>query len=306
MKTLPSLLVLGLALAACDGTSEPASDAGSSKLWEKFSGEKALHHVERLVELGPRPSGSEAIERSRVYITEELKKVGWNVVRQTFTDSTPRGPMMFENLIATFGETKNGTKPASFILCSHYDTKFFETEVFVGANDGGSGNAVLLEMARVLALRPELAARVQLVFFDGEEAFVQYTATDGFYGSRYFAKQVAADGTAKQFSGGILFDMVGDSDLKIMLPPDSPSQMTLDIFAAAEALKVRNHFTYSDAGILDDHTQLNAVGIPVIDLIDFDFPPWHTPADTMDKISAESLAIVGAVAARYLSEAAFK
>jgi hypothetical protein len=100
--------------------------------------------------------------------------------------------------------------------------------------------------------------------------------------------------------------MVGDRSLTITLPPDSPSEMTLGIFAAADALKVRQHFTYSPNGITDDHTPLNAAGIPTINLIDFDFPAWHTPEDTMDKISAESLAIVGSVALRYLLESALK
>jgi Zn-dependent M28 family amino/carboxypeptidase len=199
-----------------------------------------------------------------------------------------------------------GKASPSFLLCSHYDTKTFETAPFVGANDGGSSNGILLEMARILAARPDLASKVQLVFFDGEEAYVSFTETDGLYGSRYFAKQVASEGKAKQFRGGILFDMVGDRELTITLSPDSPREMTRDIFAAAEALKVRKHFTYADNGIVDDHTPLNEIGIPTIDLIDFDYPPWHTPADTMDKISAESLGIVGSVAARYLSEVALR
>ena len=171
----------------------------------------------------------------------------------------------------------------------------------MGANDGGSSNGVLLELARVLAAHPALAAQMQLVFFDGEEAFLEFTATDGLYGSRYFAKQLQESGRAKQFRGGILFDMVGDKNLTITLPPDSPAELTLAIFKSAEALKVRQHFTYASGGILDDHTPLNAIGIPVIDLIDFDYPPWHTAEDTMDKISAESLGIVGSVAAHYLS-----
>ncbi|HEX8280285.1 MAG TPA: M28 family peptidase, partial [Chthoniobacterales bacterium] len=129
---------------------------------------------------------------------------------------------------------------------------------------------------------------------------------DGLYGSRYFAQQLAESGKAKQFRGGILFDMVGDRSLRITLPPDSPSEITLGIFAAAEALDVRRHFTYAPGAILDDHTPLNAIGIPTIDLIDFDYPPWHTPEDTMDKLSAESLKIVGSVALRYMAEKALK
>ena len=273
------------------------------KPWEEFAGENALRHVQQLVALGPRPPGSEALEQARVYITRELEALGWSVTRQSFTDRTPRGEVTFVNLIATFTAAK---KPPSFLLGSHYDTKVFDDAQFVGANDGGSSNGVLIEMARVLAQRPELAEKVQLVFFDGEEAYVEFTETDGLYGSRYFAKQLVADQKVKQFRGGIVFDMVGDRSLTITLPADSPAQITRDIFAAAEALNVRNHFTYADTPILDDHTPLNAIGIPTIDLIDFDYPPWHTPADTMDKISAESLDTVGSVAARYLAEVALK
>lgn len=298
------LITLALALAACHGSARTESKDVESKLWEQFSGENALRHVQQLVDYGPRPPESEAIEKSRTYLTKELEGFGWRVAPQSFIDETPRGKVKFVNLVATFG-TGAGTKATpSFLLCSHYDTKTFATARFVGANDGGSSTGLLLEMARVLAQQPDLARKMQLVFFDGEEAYVNFTATDGLYGSRYFARQISS--AAHQFRGGILFDMVGDRSLTITLPPDSPSEMTLGIFAAAEALKVRQHFTYSQSGITDDHTPLNAAGIPTIDLIDFDFPAWHTPEDTMDKISAESLGIVGSVAIRYLTETALK
>jgi hypothetical protein len=117
---------------------------------------------------------------------------------------------------------------------------------------------------------------------------------------------LVAQDKAKLFRGGILFDMVGDKSLTITLPPDSPADLAAGIFAAAEALELRKHFTYFDRDITDDHTPLNEAGIPVIDLIDFDYPPWHTPEDTIDKLSAESLRITGAVACYYLAEVAFK
>jgi glutaminyl-peptide cyclotransferase len=158
----------------------------------------------------------------------------------------------------------------------------------------------------VLAQHPNLAAKVELVFFDGEEAYEEFTQTDGLYGSRYFAAQIAKDKGAKQFRGGVLFDMVGDRSLDITLSPDSPGQMAREIFASADALKLRNYFTYFDREITDDHTPLNATGIPTIDIIDFDFTYWHTAEDTMDKISAKSLQIVGSVATYYLSEFALK
>jgi glutaminyl-peptide cyclotransferase len=266
-----------------------------ARLWENFSGEKAFAHVQHLVDLGPRPAGSEALEKSRLYIIEQLKSSGWIVTRSEFSDQTPRGKMKFVNLIARFG-TNEKKEPAQFLLCSHYDTKTFETIRFVGANDGGSSTGLLIEMGRVLAMGPTLASKIELLFFDGEEAFENFTATDGLYGSRHFAEELRESGKATSVRGGILFDMIGDKSLNITLPPDSPVDLTRNIFAAADALGQRAHFTYLDRGIGDDHTPLNQIGIPVIDLIDFDFPPWHTAGDTLDKISAESLEIVGRVA----------
>ena len=268
---------------------------GATPLWENFSGEKAFAHVQHLVDLGPRPAGSEALEKSRLYIIERLKSAGWTVTRSEFSDQTPRGKMTFVNLIARFG-TNEKKEAAQFLLCSHYDTKTFETIRFVGANDGGSSTGLVIEMARVLAMNPALAAKIELLFFDGEEAFENFTATDGLYGSRHFAEELRNSNKAKSVRGGILFDMIGDKSLDVTLPPDSPADLARNIFAAADALGQRSHFTYLDRGIGDDHTPLNQIGIPVIDLIDFDFPPWHTAEDTLDKISAESLEIVGRVA----------
>ena len=282
-------LVLGLP-GACDRpqTETQAQRGPPKKIWEEFSGDEALAHVQAMVDFGPRPPATEAIEKTRNYLTKHLESSGWKVTRQVFTDDTPRGKIEFVNLIATFAG-KNSAP--SFLVCSHYDTKTFDTVRFVGANDGGSSTGVLLELARVLAQRPDLARKVELVFFDG---------------SRYFAKQLAAEAKTKQFRGGLVLDMVGDRSLTITLPPDSPAGMARDIFASAEALNLRKYFTYFDRGISDDHTPLNAVGIPTIDLIDFDFAAWHTPEDTIDKLSAESLRTVGAVVGYYLSEMALK
>lgn len=292
------LLALGLPVA-CDWI-ETATTRGPQRIWEEFSGDKALAHVQAIVDFGPRPPGSEAIEKTRNYLTSQLEAWGWTVRRQAFTSETPRGKVEFVNLVANFGDKDR----AFFLIGSHYDTKTFDAVRFVGANDGGSGNGVLLELARVLAQRPDLAKKVELVFFDGEEAYEAFSETDGFYGSRYFAKQLVAAGKTKQFRAGLVLDMVGDQSLTITLPPDSPPEMAAAIFASADALNVRKCFSYFDRNIADDHTPLNAIGIPTIDLIDFDFPDWHTPDDTIDKLSADSLRVVGAVTTHYLSEVA--
>src|ERR1700742_1004828 len=195
---IPLFLIVCIPLVSTD-----TSSAAQTKIWEELSGEKAFAHVQQLVDFGPRPSGSEAIEKSRRYIEDQLRRSGWHVTRQAFTDDTPRGKIQFVNLIAQFPGQGN-TAPL-FLLCSHYDTKTFDAIKFVGANDGGSSTGLLLELARVIGQRPNLAAKVELVFFDGEEAYDHFSETDGLYGSRYFAEHL---GDARQFHGGILLDMV--------------------------------------------------------------------------------------------------
>ena len=289
-------------LSLCLILADSCAKAPKKEIWKEFTGDKELAHVQKLVDLGPRPAGSEAIEKARAYIAEQLQSCGWTVVDREFTDNTPQGQVRFVDLVAHFGVAAG----SSFLLCSHYDTKIFDNFRFVGANDGGSSTGLLLELARVLAQQPRLAERVELVFFDGEEAFENFSETDGIYGSRLFARDLARNNFAKSLRGGILFDMIGDRDLKVTMPPNSPPNIARDIFASADALKVRDRFTYFDQDVTDDHTALNAIGIPVIDLIDFRFSYWHTAEDTMDKLSPQSLQIVGSVALYYLSEFAFK
>ena len=303
LKQLHPSFSLSLVFAFVSTLPAQSPQPSQTKLWEEFSGEKALAHVQRLVDLGPRPPGSDALEKSRDYIDNQLRLAGWQVTRQAFTDDTPRGKVRFLNLIARFGAQAK-TAP-SFLLCSHYDTKTFDAIRFVGANDSGSSTGLLLELARVLGHHPNLAAKIELVFFDGEEAYEKFSETDGLYGSRYFATQLGRGGP-RQFRGGLLFDMVGDRSLGVTLPADSPAEMARDIFASAETLKLRSYFTYLDRELIDDHTPLNAMGVPTLDVIDFDFAWWHTADDTIDKLSPQSLQIVGSVAAYYLSEFALK
>ena len=295
--------LLCLIVPGCGGHAAPTPEV----FCKEFSGERAFEHVSKLVAFGPRPSGSPELEQSRRYIEEQLGAAGWNVQRQTFTDPTPHGAVTFVNLIAR----PVGSRPedARAIVCTHYDTKYYAALRFVGANDGGSGTGALLELARALARDKDLARRVELVFFDGEEAIVDFNVQtppyDGLYGSRHYAHTLSGERRAGQYKLGYLWDMMGDKDLDITLPADSPSKLMQGIFAAADALGTRGHFGFfKGGGILDDHQPLNAVGIPTIDLIDFDFAAWHTPADTLDKVSAESLQTVGQATLYALCKAA--
>jgi len=274
-----------------------------AEIWKEFSGDKAFAHTKAQCDIGPRPSGSPELEKARKLITAELERNGWSVQRQTFTGTTPRGPVEFVNLIGRFG---GSDKTQQFIVASHYDTKIFDMIRFVGASDGASSTGALMELSRVLARDPALARRVELVFFDGEEAVVQYSETangftDGLYGSSHYAKDLATTKRNAQFRAGVLWDMIGNSKLNITLDPESPPKLMQEIFAAADDLHARNAFSIHDRVITDDHTPLNEnAKIPTIDLIGFDYPYWHTADDTLDKLSPQSLQTVGAVTLRWL------
>ncbi len=285
----------------------PPLAAGPAELWKEFSGARAFEEVRQQVAVGARPAGSPALEKARALIESSLKKSGWQVERQTFTDETPRGPVIFINLIARYlpsGLPAAPTHTQRAIVCSHYDTKRFSTINFVGASDGASSTGALLELARVLALAPALAVQVELVFFDGEEAVVQFSDQDGLYGSRHYASDLRATRRAAQFKFGILWDMIGDKDFGITLSPDSPQELARDLLASADALKVREKFTYYDRNIYDDHVPLNTIAkIPTIDLIDFDYPYWHTADDTLERLGPDGLQHTGAVTLHHLRKA---
>ena len=314
------LLVVLLGFSGCGDSKLPFDE--TTAVYSKVSGEKAFSHVEALVGFGSRYAGSEQLEKSRVYLIEQLDKNGWAVTKQSFQRLTPDGNVQFVNLRARF-KTDGKEKPATGIICSHYDTKKFSYE-FVGANDGGSSTGLLVEISRVLAQRPKLAKQIELVFFDGEEAFgPKITTSDGLYGSKYYSRKMVLTPVKKRPKWGLLLDMVGDKDLNVRAAIQIPNAsirdlkkakedghtvdfevvkksvetMSKQLLSAAKDLGVRSQIGISTAYITDDHIPLNTgAGIPTIDIIDFDYGNyWHTPADTLDKLSPKSLETVGKV-----------
>jgi hypothetical protein len=275
-----------------------------AELWTSFRGDLAFDEVQKQVECGPRPAGSKALEKARGLIDQTLRKHGWEVETQAFDQPTPHGAKRMVNLVARFPVRPGQSAPKAgsrALIASHYDTKVFSTIAFLGANDGGSSTGALLELARVLALEPSLARSVDLVFFDGEEAVQQFSETDGLYGSRYFAGALRESGQAAQYGFGIVWDMIGDKNLNITLPIDSPKQITRAVLDSAQALGVRGAFGLLDRALLDDHVPLQQVArIPCLDIIDFDYPAWHTADDTLDQISPASLQTIGQVTLHYL------
>jgi glutaminyl-peptide cyclotransferase len=308
-------LVLSHSLAACsqESKTDPATDARtktvqtpavSGDIWKAFSGAKALVEVERQVAFGPRPAGSQAISAAREHIVGVLRTNGWTVELQPFAAQTPHGVLQMTNLVARFGPASATlTTTQRAVVGSHYDTKSFSTISFVGANDGASSTGALLELSRVLASDPALAGQIELVFFDGEEAVQQFSETDGLYGSRYYASQLRESGRAAQFKFALVWDMIGDRNLTVTLPLDSPKDLTQRLLSSAEVLHKRSVFRIFDRPMLDDHVPLALIAkIPSLDIIDFEYDAWHTADDTMSQISSESLETIGAVTLHFLKQ----
>lgn len=279
-----------------------------------FSGERAMRHVEAVVGFGPRPAGSEAIKKAQDYIENQLVAEGWAVERQAFTKTTAlRGKVEFVNLRARYapgaGDIDWNKGGGMVVVASHYDTKWYEDFEFVGANDGGSSTGALIELAHVLAKHhPDIATRVELVFFDGEEAFGEtIEPTDGLYGSHYYARKLWRPLPAEDKpSHGIVLDMIGDKDLLVTPPTNCGPELIRLALDVARDLGYKDHFEAATGAITDDHVPLNTEArFPAVDLIDFTYggagsPFWHNQLDTLDRLSPASLEIVGQVTVEML------
>lgn len=274
-------LVMGLVLVLA--IADVAVPAGP-----RFDGAAALRHVERLVAIGPRPAGSAGGVRAREYIVAELKRAGVQVRVEPFEADTPDGRVKMANVVGVV----KGRRSDVILVGGHYDTKVFREFRFVGANDGGSSTALLLELARALAAQPrELTYRI--AFFDGEEARGAWTATDSLYGSRRMAADLARRNQLPR--AVIVADMIGDRDLNISREAASTPWLTDLVWDSARRLGQSTHFLPDARAVEDDHVPFLRAGVPATLLIDFDFPPWHTAEDTLDKVSARSLQVVGDV-----------
>jgi glutaminyl-peptide cyclotransferase len=264
----------------------------AAPMWRAFSGARAFGDLQNVVKFGPRPPGSPALEETREYISMGLAANGIEVWHDNFTATTPAGDMAMTNVIGIVP----GERPSVFVVAGHYDTARLEGIRFVGANDGGSSTALLLELARVLARRKNRLT-YWLVFFDGEEALRHWSAIDSLYGSRHMAEQLAADGRLKKVRALILVDMVGDRHLDILRESNSTPWLSALVFRSARELGYESSFRGATYPVEDDHTAFLERGIAAVDIVDLTpFRTYHhTEADTVDKCSAESLQLVGRV-----------
>ena len=272
----------------------------SSQTVPQFDAQQAYGYLLKQCEFGPRPPGSISHQKTRRYLVDELSKFADKVRLQPFpfTNYQTGQHLILHNIIASFGDQKK-----RILLAAHWDTRPWADmdpqpenhhKPIMGANDGASGVAVLLEIARLLKIYP-CPNGIDVVLFDGEDSGRASHPEEFSQGSSYFAKNKAFSYNPEF---GILLDMIGDSDLQIYIEQNSQQyapEVVKRVWKTAEQLGISEFIPEKGYAMTDDHLPLLKVGIPCIDLIDFDYPYWHTVEDTPDKCSPESLGKVGQV-----------
>ena len=264
-----------------------------------FNGERAMDHVRKQIDFGPRPPDTPQLAKTRAYITSELKAYGLNVYLDEFTATTPQGEKKMANIIGEIpGETKT-----LILITSHYDTKFYKDMQFLGANDPASSVATLLEIGRVLGSKKEKPkVTYRLVFFDGEEALCEgwdecgnNDNPDNTYGSRHYVSQLKARNEIADTGAMILLDMMGYQNLELGRDPGSIRWLQDIIWQTGRELGYQKVFIDREEGVGgDDHEPFIQAGVDAVDIIQLSsYPYWHKAGDTADKISAQSMKIVG-------------
>jgi Zn-dependent M28 family amino/carboxypeptidase len=288
VRTVHGAGVIALILAVVlSGGAASAQNAATG-----FDSARAWEHLRRQVAFGPRPSGSPALEETRRYILGQLKADGINARQQAFVARTPAGEISMANVIGTIP----GRRRERIILASHFDTKRAPFR-FVGANDGASSTAALLELGRVLRSRQN-DLTIELLFFDGEEA-VNWdwgvTGADNTYGSRHYVDAARKDGSLKGIKALVLLDMIGERNLVVRRETKSTPWLVDIIWSTARQLGHAATFSNESLEVDDDHIAFLRAGVPSADVIDLDYPQWHTAQDDLDHVSVRSLEIVGQV-----------
>jgi Zn-dependent M28 family amino/carboxypeptidase len=261
-----------------------------------FDGKRAFAHVAKQVSFGPRPAGSPALAQTQEYILAELKSYGCTADVDAFSVAdTPAGRLSMKNILVKIP----GDMPGIILLATHYDTKRIEN--FVGADDGGSSTGVMLELARLLCPQKGRNA-VWIAFFDGEEAVrPQWEDPDNCYGSREMAARFAASGDLPKIKALMLADIVGTRTPHFKRESYSTKWLVDLVWSVAKKLGYGNIFIDDTSSMEDDHQSFLKRKVPSVDVIDPELGPggdiyyWHTPEDTLDKLSPKTLAIVGHV-----------
>jgi glutaminyl-peptide cyclotransferase len=260
-----------------------------------FDADRAMQYTKEIVAFGPRPIGSENHRKVENYILSHLKRDA--VEQDTFTITPTEGTFPVRNIIAKFPGTRDGI----IVIASHYDTNWpLRDTPYVGANDGASSSALLLEIANQLRGKKRNGYSIWLLWDDAEESMrLPWYDPEGLYGVRHLAQKWQDDGTLKKVKAFILEDMIGDADLNIERVTDSTAWLEDLIYQAATRLGYQSHFFAREMFVGDDHEPFLDRGVPSADLIDLNYGYnnvfWHSPQDTVDKLSPKSLEIVGTV-----------
>jgi hypothetical protein len=273
-----------------------STKSAPARLWKEFSAEQAWAEAKRLVDFGPRPTGSPENAKTRTILAGLLKNFSWEVEEQPFTIETPKAQGRGVNVIARFsadGSRPVAKTPRSVAIVAHYDTRPFSTIRFVGANDGASGPAVLLEIARCLSLNPQLAAKVELVFVDASEPLGQYSESNGLSGSRHFLAQLGEASAAQRV---IVLHCVGDGSTQLTLPPETPPEMASEVKAALTALDSSMQMEILPYRAWGDHVPFQRAGFATLLLSNHDFLGRYTADDTMQQVNRTKLKQVGELA----------
>jgi glutaminyl-peptide cyclotransferase len=288
MRTALGATILGCIVLACSAEMAPPPVQGSAP---KFDSGRAYEDLRRQVGFGPRPAGSMALAQCRQYILTELKNAGIATREDAWDADTPLGRVRMVNVVGTIP----GRRADRIALATHYDTKLFREFRFVGASDAASSTAAVLELGRVLKSRQN-DYTIELLFFDGEEAVIEWTGTDNTYGSRHHVDAARKSGTLAGLKALVLLDMIGDRNLNIRRESNSTDWLNDIVWASARKLGYTREFVNQDFSVGgDDHMPFLAAGVPAIDIIDFDYQAWHTAQDDLDRVSARSLQVVGEV-----------
>ena len=269
---------------------QASDDAPSPDKTDGFDGKRAYALVAKQVAFGPRPSGTPALVRLQDFLESELKSYGCTVETDSFTADTPIGKLPMKNILVKIP----GEKPGTILFGTHYDTLLKQD--FVGADDGGSSTALMLELARLLCPQRGRYA-VWIAFFDGEEAMRQWSDTDSRYGSREMAAKLAMSGDIKKIRAFLLADIVGGGTARFPRESSSTPALVNLFWNTAHRLGYSSLFPDETFSAEDDHDSFLKRGVPAVDVIG-DFTKngyWHTAQDDLGKISPRTLAIVGHV-----------
>jgi len=253
MKAAVGLILVAIAATAVFEIGRYRARADVLAAVAGFSGERAFNDLRQLVQFGPRPAGSENLERTRAYIEHQLSSAGVEIRDDPFLATTPAGDIPMTNVVGVI----HGKNPTVVILAGHYDTATINGVRFVGANDGGSSAAFLLEMARVLSNRGNTLT-YWVGFFTGGEAFKQWSASDSLYGSRHLAEKLSREGKLGQIKALILLDMVADRHLNILRESNSTAWLSDAVFRSARALGYGKLFGGGTLPVEDDHLPFRA------------------------------------------------